>query len=69
MLATCNGYMLAYNYHTQRTEKRYAERRMEQESSTFVRIFNWEEDKFLLIYPQKVENWEICHSGYDEVHM
>ena len=55
--------------HIQRTEQRYAKRRMEKESSTSIYIFNWEEDKFLLRYPEKVENWEICHTGYDEVHI
>ena len=40
---------------------------MEQESSTFVRIFNWKNDKILLSYLDKFESWEICHLGDDEV--
>ena len=42
---------------------------MEQESSSFICIFNWKKDKFLLLYPDKFESWEICHIGVDEVIM
>ena len=51
----------------QRTEERYVERRMEQQSSNFVCIFNWKKDKILLSYQEKFESWEICHIGDDEV--
>ena len=42
---------------------------MEQESSSFICIFNWKKDKFLLLYADKFESWEICHVGVDEVIM
>ena len=40
---------------------------MEQQSSNFVCIFNWRTDKILLSYLDKLESWEICHIGDDEV--
>ena len=51
----------------QKTEKRYAKRKMEQESSHYIYISNWKKDKFFLQYPDKFESWEICHLGDDEV--
>jgi len=40
---------------------------MEQESSHYICISNWTEDKFILQYPDKFESWEICHSGDNDV--
>ena len=40
---------------------------MELESSTFIRISNWKDDKICLVYSKKFQNWKICHSNDDEV--
>ena len=41
---------------------------MKQESSpNYICIYDWEEDKFLLEYPNTFGSWEICHLGADEV--
>ena len=58
--------MSMYTY-VQRTEERYSKRRMKQEPCVPIEIFNWKKDKFCLSYPDKLEGWEICHYGYDEV--
>ena len=51
----------------QRTEERYGVRKMKQEFSDFIWIFNWKKDKFILMYPKEFENWKIYHIGYKEV--
>ena len=51
----------------QRLEERYAKRRMEQESSTYIRIFNWKDDKICLLYPEQFQSWKVCHMNDDEV--
>ena len=53
--------------YAQRTEERYTKRRMELESSSFVRIFNWKNNKILLSYSDNFESWKIYHLGDDEV--
>ena len=53
--------------YAQRTEERYTKRRMEQESYSFVRIFNWKTDKILLSYSDNFKSWKIYHLGDDEV--
>ena len=40
---------------------------MEQESSSFVRIFNWKKDKILLSYTKNYKSWKVYHLGDDEV--
>ena len=41
---------------------------MEQGSSpNHVYIGDWEEDKFLLEYPNTSGSWNICHLGPDKV--
>ena len=42
---------------------------MEQESSTFIRIFNWKKDRILLSYSDNFKSWEIYHLGDDEVRL
>ena len=40
---------------------------MEQETVSFIRIFNWKKDKICLSYEDNFESWEICHEGNNEV--
>ena len=52
----------------QSTEDRYSERRMQKVFFTPISIFNWKKDKIIISYPKKLENWEMCHLGDDEVN-
>ena len=67
LLATYYLYQVAMHNCLQRTEERYTERGMEQESSSFIRIFNWKKDKIHLSYEDNFESWEMYHSGDNEV--
>lgn len=42
---------------------------MEQESSTYIRIYNWEDDKICLKYCKEFGNWEMFHLGDDEIKL
>ena len=55
------------NLTLQRTEERYAQRKMKLDYSTNIQINDWKKDKFLLQYLRKFENWEIFHVGLTEV--
>ena len=55
------------NLTLQRTEERYAQRKLELDYSTNIQIYDWKKDKFLLQYLRKFENWDIFHIGLNEV--
>ena len=71
-LCNCYTYIASWlcNYaYLQRLEERYVKRRMELESSAFIRIFDWEDDKICLLYSEKFQSWTICHLNDDEVKL